>query len=342
MKTKKNIKTMFYIGLDVHKKSTAYAVRDKEGNIVLEGKCASKGNDLHEMLEPYLFSSVIGMECNTEVYPIYDYFKDKKCNIKVANTIQLRTLVGKNDKLDAKRLSDMLRLGTFPCAFIPEDDIRSLRSLVNVRHNLLEESTRIKTQIQAIIRRYGLIMPPGDSFTKRWETTLQHHIALNKGGLELRHSYDLYVYTYNKLMQLTNEMTSLAKDKFPKEYEAISERKGIGDTLTPYFISEICPITRFASNKKLRRYAGVIPCSEESADKTYSTKLPKTTSRRRLRWALVEAAQCMSKFDDRMKAYYKKKKKQKKVYGKAIMAVARSISDMLYKLLTECNQAQTV
>ena len=40
MKTKK---IRFYIGLDVHKKFTVYAVRDLDGNIVLDGRCASIG-----------------------------------------------------------------------------------------------------------------------------------------------------------------------------------------------------------------------------------------------------------------------------------------------------------
>jgi transposase len=330
MKTKK---IRFYIGLDVHKKSTTYVVRDINGNIVLDGKCASQGKELHEILGPYLFSCIIGLETNTEIYPIYDYFKKEKYDIRAGNTIQLRTLIGKNDHLDAKRISDMLRLNTFPCAFIPEGAVKELRGLVKIRHNTSCEVRRIQSQIQAQTRRYGLVMPSGETFTKRWIKALQEHIVLSHGGIELKHMFDLYKFVNSKLEDLTVQMTVYAKGKFPKEYEAISAIKGIGDILTPYFISEICPITRFASVKKLRRYAGVIPCSNESAEKTYSSFLPKATSRGILRWALVEAAHCMTMHNDRIKAYYKKKKKQKKITGKAIMAVASSVSDIIFKTL---------
>jgi len=330
----KNKKCEFYIGMDVHKRFTAYAVRNKEGDLVLEGSCATNCKDIFEVLEPYLFSCMAGLESNTEVYPIYDGFKDKSLDVRVANTIQLRTLVGKNDPLDAKRLSDMLRLGTFPCSYIPEEKIRSLRNVVKVRHNMREACTKIQVQIRALIRMHGLSMPPGDSFTKRWCASLEGHIALQKGGLELRYLYDMYTFEHAKLEQVTNEMIHLVRSSFPKEFEALGNRQGIGDVLASYFISQICPINRFKSEKSLRRYAGVIPCKEESAGKTYSTCLPKTTSRGILRWAFVEAAHCMSLCDDKIKAYYRKKKKEKKISGTAMMAVARCACDIVYKILT--------
>ncbi len=332
-------KTQFYIGMDVHKVFTAYAVRSAEGSIALEGRCSTIPRDLLAALEPFLFSCIVGIESNTEVYPIYDAFRAKKLDIRVANTIQMRTLVGKNDSLDAMRLSDMLRLGTFPCSFIPDEKVRALRNMVKMRHGMREDCTRIQLRIQALTRLHGLAMPSGESFSKRWCLSLEGHIALLHGGLELRHSYDRYVFERAKLEQVTHEMTELAKAYFPREFGALRGRKGIGEILASYFIAEICPIGRFKSEKKLRRYAGVIPCTEQSAGKTYSTSLPKATSRGILRWALVEAGHCMVKCDEKMKAYYRKKKKEKKNSGTAMMAVARCVSDVVYKVLAS-EQAQ--
>lgn len=330
MKTKK---VKYYIGLDVHKKFTQYVVRDSDGNIQLDGRCASIGKDLHDILEPYLFSCIMGLETNVEIYPIYEYFKGKSYDIRAGNTIQLRTLIGKNDHLDAKRLSDMLRLNTFPIAFIPEDKIKELRSIVKTRHNNLKEVHRLKYQILALTRKYGLRMPPGESFSKRWKNVLESYIVLNQGNIALKHMYDTYKFVNTQLEQITNQMSIFAKTHFPKEYEAIIAHKGIGDTIAPYLVSEILPITRFRSEKSLRRYAGVIPVSNETGDKIYSTHLPKTSSRALLRYAFIEAADCMSKHDDTIKAYFKKKNKQKKLYNKTLLYVASSVSDKIYKTL---------
>ena len=330
------MKKKFSIGLDVHKRFTAYAVRDKDGNLVTEGQSTSNPSDLYVLLEPYVISANIGMECNTEVYPIREYFLKKGYTILIANTTQLRNLVNKSDALDAKRLADMLRLGTFPEAYIPPQNIRQLRSIVQIRHSILKESTRKQNQIKAFARKAGICLPPKDSLSKKSIAIIRKYIIDNPTASELRTLLDMYLYTKNRLEQVTEEASVYAKSTFPKEFKALSRRKGIGPVITTYLISEICPISRFKSEKKLRRYAGVIPCSQETGGRTYSTFLPKTTSRGLLRWALVEAAQCMIKFDDVMKAYYKKKKKQKKIAGKAIMATASSIADMVFKILNSC------
>ena len=326
----------FYIGLDVHKMFTAYAVRDREGKIVKEGSCASLPKDLKFNLEPYLFSCKIGLETNIEIYPIYIGLKDEY-DIRVANTVQIRTLIGKNDQLDAARLSDMLRLKSFPYSFIPEGDVAKLRTLVKIRHDFMEELASIKNKIKSVIRKLGLPMPK-NSFGKIWCVVLEKHISFDNSGFQLRHLYDVYNFIKMKLELATNEMTQFAKSKFVNEFEALTKIVGIGDLLATYFISEICPISRFANIKKLRRYAGVVPCTQESAGKIYGTFLPKTSSRKLLRWALIEAANCMNKHNENVKKYYTKKKKQKKIHNKAIMPVARSICDMIYKTLIACQK----
>jgi len=335
MKSKKGPK--FIIGLDAHKAFTQCAVRDQNGNLILNQPCATTANDVKSLIEPFSFSCIIGIECNTESYPIYDGLKNE-FNIKVANTIQLRTLVGKNDSLDAQRLADMLRLGTFPCSFIPEEHISTLRSIVKVRHSILKECTRLQHQIKAFARKNGIRLVHREGISKANLTILQKYLA-DHSTTSLRFLLDQYTFTAQKLEQVTNEMAGLAQSRFPKEYASISLIRGIGDILTSYFISEICPISRFKSEKKLRRYAGIIPCSEQSGGKTYATYLPKNTSRGLLRWALVEAANCTSKHNDELKAYYQKKKREKKIHGKAIMAVARSVSDKIYKSLSHLPQA---
>jgi len=104
------METKYFIGLDVHKENTAYAVRDRKGNVLLEGEAASIYKDLCERLEPYLISAEIGLEASRSYYALYRGFLENKHNVRVANTLQLRQLIAKTDKLDARRLSEMLRL----------------------------------------------------------------------------------------------------------------------------------------------------------------------------------------------------------------------------------------
>ena len=328
----KNIK--YFIGIDVHKKSTTYAVRDKKGNIVTDGKTATLYSELCKRIEPYLKSSIIGLESCTSYYTLYQNFLKNKHDIKVANTIQLRQLITKNDKLDAKRLSEMLRLGTFPSSYIPDEKIQHLRSLLQVRHSLIEEKTRCNNRIQALLDRNGIIMPNQEAFGKKWRQQLIQYIGSGEVSLELRYEYDHFKYLEEKSEHLGLEISGYTMKHWKKEYKLVQSITGFGPVLSCYIIANTLPINRFSSNRKLRRYAGVVPAFHESGDKKSKGHIPKTSSRKLLRWALIQAANAAGRTNTKLGRYYRKKKKQKNNAGIAHVAVASSMIDIIYKVLT--------
>jgi transposase len=326
--------TKYYIGLDVHKEKTTYVVRDIIGNIIQEGKTTTLFSELYKQLETYLKSSLIGLESCTSYYTLYQEFLKNGYNIKVANTVQLRQLIVKNDKLDAKRLSEMLRLGTFPCSYIPDEKIQHLRSLLQVRHSLIEEKTRCNNRIQALLDRNGIIMPNQEAFSKKWRQQLMQHIGSGEVSLELRYEYDHFVYLEKQSEHLGQEISGYTMKHWKKEYRLIQSITGFGPVLSCYIIANILPISRFPSNRKLRRYAGVVPAFHESGDKKSKGHIPKTSSRKLLRWALIQAANAAGRTNTKLGRYYRKKKKQKNNAGIAHVAVASSMIDIIYKVLT--------
>jgi len=329
MKNKK-----YFIGLDVHKKKTTYVVRDKIGNILLEGEAATLYSELYEQLKLYLKSAAIGLEACTSYYTLYQSFLKNNYSIKVANTIQMRQLIAKNDRLDAKRLSEMLRLGTFPCSYIPDKDIQHLRSLIQVRHALMEEKVRCNNRIQAFLDRNGVVMPICEAFSKKWRHTLMQYMGSGEVSLEMRYEYDHFEFLEKKNKQLDQEMQGYAHKHWKNEYKLIQGITGFGPVLTCYIIANILPIKRFISNRKLRRYAGVVPTYKESAGKTSKGHIPKTSSRRLLRWALIQAANAAGRTNTKLGRYYRMKKKQKNNASIAHVAVASSMIDIIYKVLT--------
>ena len=326
--------TKYFIGLDVHKEKTTYVVKDKMGNILLQGETATLYPELQERLKPYLKTCIIGLESSTSYYTIYQQFLKKGYTIKVANTIQLRQLITKNDKLDAKRLAEMLRLGTFPCSYIPDEKIQRIRSLVQVRHSLMEEKVRCNTRIQAFLDRNGVVMPSYKAFSKKWRQRLMQYMGSGDVSMELRHEYDHFVFLEKKMEQIDQELQGYARKNWAKEYYNIQSITGIGPVVACYVIAHVLPIERFSSHRKLRRYTGVVPTCKESGNKTSRGRIPKTSSRRLLRWALIQAANTIGKTDTNLGRYYRKKKKQKKNAGIAKVAVASSLVDILYKVLT--------
>ena len=324
-----NKEVEFYIALDVHSRSTSYAVRTWQGNIILEGECSSIYGDLKAALQPYFHSCVVGMEACTSFYPLRNGFVEDDVPVKVANVLRMRQLVVKNDRLDAFRLSDMLRLGTFPESYIPEKDIQILRNLVTSRHSFLEELNKAQCRIWALLQRDGIKIPSRSIFSKKGMMYLKDISEKECCPLDLRHLYSHLGYLELQLQKSTKEMIDYASKTFPKEWMALQSIDGIAEIISSYVIANVCPVSRFASKKKLRRYAGIVPCMRESGGKSYGNMLPKSSSRRLLRWALTQAAHCATrKKESKLRLYYESKKNKSK--QKAKMAVARSISDLVY------------
>jgi len=324
----------YFIGLDVHKEHTTHVVKDKRGNILLEGETATLYTELYPRLKSYLTKAIIGLEASTSYYTLYQHFLKNGYTIKVANTVQLRQLIAKNDKLDAQRLSEMLRLGTFPTSYIPGEDVQHLRSLVQVRHALMQEQVRCNARIQAFLDKNGVVMPPQKAFGKKWTIALIDYLSKTTTCIELQFEYDHYQFLEKKLQKIEHEMATYTRTHWKQEYTLLQSITGIGPVLACYIIAHVHPIERFPSNRKLRRYAGVIPVFKESAEHKSKGKIPKGTSRKQLRWALVIAANTAGKTDTPLGRYYRRKKKQKKLSGIAKIAVASSIVDIIYKVLT--------
>jgi transposase len=273
------------------------------------------------------------MEACTSYYKLYKGFKKIGINVLVANVIHLRRIVGKNDVIDAERLADMLRLNSIPESFIPEDKIQHLRTLVNLHYRLVKQNTRLKNQIHAILDMEGINIGTRTPFCKTWCIRLQKYIA-EYDNIELRHLFEAWRDVHNRITSLAAELIGYAKRNFGKEHELLVSIPGFGELFASYLIAQIMPISRFVNNKKLRRYAGVIPVSDRSDQNVYRTYIPKCTSRTLLRYVLVEGAHCAIKTKTNLSAYYKKKKKTKHP-NQALMCVARMLSDTIYDVLTK-------
>ena len=198
----------------------------------------------------------------------------------------------------------------------------------------MEEKVRCNNRIQALLDRNGVLMPTCKAFSKKWKQALMRYMGSGDVSLELRYAYDHFVFLDEKNNQLDQEISGYTQKHWKNEYRIIQSITGFGPVLTCYIIAHILPINRFLSNRKLRRYAGVIPTFHESGGKTSKGHIPKTSSRRLLRWALIQAANTAGKTNTKLGRYYRKKKRQKKNASIAKVAVASSMIDIIYKVLT--------
>ena len=101
--------TMYYIGLDVHKKTISYCVKDAAGCVHQEGKIGSTRHELDGWVSTLPPPRMIAMEATTFTGWIYDHLLPHAEKVKVAYPLMLRAIAAakkKNDRIDAAKIAD--------------------------------------------------------------------------------------------------------------------------------------------------------------------------------------------------------------------------------------------
>src|SRR6266849_5636966 len=122
------METMYYIGLDVHKKTISYCVKDRSGQIHAEGAIPATRADLDLWMKTLPRPWTAAMEATLFTGWIYDHLLPHAAALKVAHPLMLRAIAAakkKNDRIDANKIADGLR-----CDFLPECYMASSANMI--------------------------------------------------------------------------------------------------------------------------------------------------------------------------------------------------------------------
>ena len=100
---------MYYIGLDVHKRTISYCVKDAAGHVHQEGKIGSTRRELDAWSKTLPQPRMIAMEATIFTGWIYDQLLPHAEKVKVAHPLMLSSMVAKPMCLPGVRLVMMTR-----------------------------------------------------------------------------------------------------------------------------------------------------------------------------------------------------------------------------------------
>jgi transposase len=103
---------MYYIGLDIHKKTISYCVKDASGRIHQEGKIGATRRELDDWMKTLPQPWTVAMEATIFTGWVYDRVLPHATAVKVAHPVMLRAIAAakkKNDRIDAGKIADCLR-----------------------------------------------------------------------------------------------------------------------------------------------------------------------------------------------------------------------------------------
>jgi transposase len=317
---------MYYIGLDVHKKTISYCVRDASGRIHQQGTVAASRTELDSWMKTLPGPWTVAMEATIFTGWIYDHLLPHAAQVKVAHPLMLRAIAAakkKNDRIDAGKIADCLRCDFLPECHMVSTEIRDRRRTLRYRHLLVCQMVQMKNRIS------GLLMETGVSHNKQ----RLHKVGYFRELLATNKDIDDSI---RPLLRLSREtivrlqkteyalVSSLERDPLLAErLKNLRTVPGVGPITSLTWALEIGDVSRFRSVKQAISYCGLCGDEKSSADKVLRTPLSKQRNKH-IQCVLIEAAKLGPKQSPELALVYEKEK-QKGHANRATLAVARKM-----------------
>ena len=318
--------SMYYIGLDVHKKTISYCVKDAIGKVYQEGKIGATRRELDNWMRTLPQPWSAAMEATIFTGWIYDHLLPHAAQVKVAHPVMLRAIAlakKKNDRLDAAKIADCLRCDLLPECHMVSSEIRDRRRTLRYRHLLVRQMVQMKNRVS------GLLMETGVSYNKQ---------RLHKVGYfrELLASNEEIHPSIRPLLKLSREtivrlqktdyalVSSLQRDPLLADrIQRLRSVPGVGPITALTWALEMGEVSRFRSIKQAISYCGLCGNEKSSAEKVVRTPLSKQRNKH-IQRVVVEAAKLAPREDHQLALVYETEK-QKGNANRATLAVARKM-----------------
>jgi hypothetical protein len=120
-----------YIGMDVHQATISAAVLDGAGKLILELTIETKAATILAFIQGLRGSLWVTFEEGTSAAWLYDLLKPHVSHLVVCDPRKNALLKAgnKSDRIDARKLADLLRTGLLSAVYHGQSGMRTLREL---------------------------------------------------------------------------------------------------------------------------------------------------------------------------------------------------------------------
>ena len=261
--------TKKYIGMDVHKEAISIAVMNREGKLQMETIIETKASTVLQFIQGLHGELHVTFEEGTWAAWLFDLLKPHVTKLVVCDPRKNALLKegNKSDKIDARKLADLLRGGYLHSVYHGENGLRSLKELARSYLTLSKDLTRVMNRIKALYRSWGIPCGGQQVYAPRHRAEWLKKIG--EAGVRRRAEF---------LYQQLDPLRALRQD-VRRELLAESRKHGatkllrqipcIGPIRTALLIALIQTPHRFRSKRQLWTYSGLAIDTRESAQYRY-------------------------------------------------------------------------
>jgi transposase len=147
-----------YIGMDVHQATISVAVMDSKGKLIMECILETKAATILEFIHGLRGTVAVTFEEGTSAAWLHDLLKPHVSKIVVCDPRKnaLLTDGSKSDRIDARKLTELLRGNQLRPVYHVDHGLRTLRELGRSYLTLTQDLTRVMSRIKALYRSWAI------------------------------------------------------------------------------------------------------------------------------------------------------------------------------------------
>jgi len=258
-----------YIGLDVHKETISIAVLNSSGKLVMETILETKASMLVQFVQGLRGNLHVTFEEGTWAAWLYDLLKPQVTKIVVCDPRRNALLKegNKSDRIDARKLAELLYLNKLKPVYHGEHGVRALKELSRSYLTISGDLARVMTRLKALYRSWAIPCAGKQVYAPRYRSEWLGKIT--EAGVRRRAEFYYQQLDALRSLRLQVRRELLAESAKHKASKLLCQIPSIGPIRAAQLIAILQTPHRFRTKRQLWAYGGLGIETHSSADHRY-------------------------------------------------------------------------
>jgi transposase len=255
--------TTKYAGLDVHQATTSITVRGETGQVITRSVVATEAAPLVEYFRGMRGAVHVALEEGTQAQWLHDLLEPQVHQVVVCDQRRRRQKGNKADKLDADRLSDLLRRGALRAVYHGGGRRSTLKELSRTYQNVVEDGTRTMLRLKALFRARSIRAPGRDVYGAEQRS---EWLARLEGGVRFRAEVLYSELDVLRALRPKVQAALIGEAQRDPAFRLLRGIPFIGPVRAALLLATMQTPWRFRTKRNLWAYAGLAVVTSSSSD----------------------------------------------------------------------------
>jgi transposase len=332
-------------GFDVHRKQITFDYVQMDTGESHRGQIRPADREhLREWLDEFTErfgerEAAFAVEATTGWRYVVEELQRRGIEAHLAEPADTRALQGrkkraKTDRIDARHLRELLLIERLPESWVPPEHIQEIRTLMRMRHSMVEERSAYLQRIHAQLFHNGCPKQEKDLLSAEERECLQNLDLPGAAGKVVEVCLKMIEHINEELEPIEAHLRAYARQQ--AGCRALMNHYGVGELTSVALFSELGDTRRFSSSRKAVRFAGLDVTVHSSDEKRAAGKLSRQGPPT-LRWAAYEAAKGAYRKSSPDHEYYLQTRERVGT-NRAALSIARKLIRRAHHTLRELGE----